>query len=65
MINRVLHKSVKMLNECYNTRIFNVSMTGQKTVRQMHFLGRLAPPYPTVELCNCGNVAEIFSIDFA
>ena len=46
MMNRVLHKSVKMLKECYNTRIRHVSTTGQKKFRQMHFLGRLAPPYP-------------------
>ena len=47
MLNRVLHKSVKMLKECYNTRIFNVSTTGQKKFRQMHIvLGCLAPPYP-------------------
>ena len=39
MMIRVLHESVKMLKECYNTRICKF--------RQMHFLGRLAPPYLT------------------
>ena len=39
-----------MLKECSNTRIYNVSTTGQKKSRQMHFLMRLAPPYPTLHI---------------